>query len=105
MPLSSASTLAEINAAIADNCDYMIDNSVAECRLFRKACLLKRNLVTEEFQHGGATGDRYRVDLTYLDNHVRQAETWLAANDPGFLGAQAGGGAVLFQNPCGGFRD
>jgi hypothetical protein len=38
--LSSSSTLAQIEAAYADNCSYSEDNSVAKCRAFVTACRL-----------------------------------------------------------------
>ena len=38
--LTSASTLAQVQAAYADNASYVEDNSVAKCRAFITACTI-----------------------------------------------------------------
>ena len=47
--LTSASTLAQVKAAYADNASYVEDNSVAKCRAFITACtILLLNLPAEQ---------------------------------------------------------
>lgn len=78
LALSSASTLAEIQAAYDDNLDYDLSGDAAKCRQFIQACRMLIRRRPEETQNGTS---RIRDDYHKLQVELTKAETWLAAND------------------------
>ena len=80
MPLTSASTYAEILAAFKDNASYEQDNSRTKALAFITAC---RFLSLDPMSAG--RGPQSMSRESYLE-HMRQAQDWLAGN-PGTTGA------------------
>lgn len=78
MALTSSSTIDEIITEYVDASGYDIDGSVANCKLFIRACrilLLKRpDSVTID-------GVSTRFDAKRIEAQQRRAEAYLAAND------------------------
>ena len=75
--LSSASTLAQIEAAYDDNASYAEDNSVAKCRGFITACRLLLRRTPHEAGHGEG---RVRLTADLIAKELEQAKDWLATH-------------------------
>lgn len=88
--LSSNSSLAEINAAYEDHCDYDLEGSVEDCRVFIKACRILLRRMTEEDQRGDR---RIRDSYVKIRDELAKAESWLKANDS--TQQQYGNGSVI----------
>jgi hypothetical protein len=93
MPLSSSSTLAEVEAAYDDNASFEEDRDVTKCRAFMTAVriLLRRNPEEAGTRESNA---KFRMDL--LADELKRAQQWLAANDTGSAGAS--GPSVIHQD-------
>lgn len=80
--LSSASTLAEIEAAYDDNASYAEDNSAAKARAFVTACtmLLRRTLKRTARGGGSVAASEMEWDPAQLREAIKRADVWLAAN-------------------------
>lgn len=111
MPLSSASTRAEVLAAYADNASYDVDSDVAKCKAFIVACRL---ILSPQFQlkrvnHGGASrgsgGEEAEVDQNLILKQLAEAKAWLATADPTGGAADPGGGGVVHLEMSSTFRD
>jgi len=91
MPLTSSSTLSEIEAAYIDNSDWRDgDGDITKARAFAQACrvlLLKYNT---SVSGGGASFSR---DLGNLRAQLDEAVEWLGANDTD----TSGGGVSVFD--------
>jgi len=83
MPLSSASTDAQVWAAYDDNASYQEDASVTKCKAFITACviILRRNP-----RRIGTREEDTELNADGIRDELRAARDWLEANDP------AGGG-------------
>ncbi len=80
MPISSTSTLAEVEAAYDDNASYEEDSSIPKCRAFQTAIrILLRRLPTES----GTRETNARWDMALLSKELERAQCWQAANDDG----------------------
>lgn len=76
--LDGYSTLAEIEAAYADNISYEEDQSVAKARAFITACQL---LIGKRASALGAANSVQFGDQAQLQRQIDHARQWLAAND------------------------
>lgn len=104
MPLTSASTLAELKAAYDDNVGYDLDNSVSMAKEFIKACRMLLQRVPKRMRHGGQGGDEMEIDPAQVAKQLEAAEQWWQANDPNAALRSGGGGAVQLTTSEG-FRD
>ena len=78
--LSSTSTLAEINAAYADNASYLEDNSPAKARAFVTACrLLVLKLPKRTSKGGRGQGEEVELDPRLLAEQITEAKRFLTA--------------------------
>jgi hypothetical protein len=75
MTLSSASTLAQVQAAYDDNLDYDLEASIAKARAFIQAARMLLRRTAEEVQAGG--GERIRETYLKLEGRLKEAERWL----------------------------
>jgi hypothetical protein len=94
--LSSASTIAEIEAAYMDNAGYAEDRSAAKARAFVTACRL---LLLKRPTEAGSGTDRLVLSPDQISGQIRSAEDWLASNDTaanGPMGPRVTGAS--FQN-------
>ena len=95
--LSSASTLAEIEAAYADSASYAEDNSVAKARAFVTACRL---LLLKYPKRTGTPQAELETAIDLIAQEKAAAEKWLESHDTG-SGSTAGGPRVTrvsFEN-------
>lgn len=96
--LSSASTLAEIKAAYADNASYEEDASPAKARIFVTACrLLILNLPAMAVH----SGESVTLNPALIAAEMKQARTWLATSAE----ALADSGGAVRHCDFGSFRD
>jgi hypothetical protein len=89
MPLTSASTLAEIRAAYADNASYEEDSSPAKARGFITACRLLLLNLPKRAVHGGRGGEEIELDLTLISAEMIEAKKWLAVFGSALAAARA----------------
>jgi len=75
--LTSDSTDAEVYAAYEDNASYAEDSSTTKCRAFITAC---RFLVRRTAKQAGQAGFNVQLTPELIQDEMRKAETWLAAN-------------------------
>ncbi len=89
MSLTSASTLAQVQAQYEDNADYDLVGSAAKARDFIQAC---RFLLLRLPSSGssGATSTSLAENLTRISEAMKRAEQWLTAN----VAASSNGGGV-----------
>ncbi len=80
MALTSSSTLSEVQAQYEDNASYDLNASVAECKLFIQAARILIRRTIDESAHGST---RMRESVSRLENELKKAEAWLAANGGG----------------------
>lgn len=95
--LNSSSTLAEIEAAYADNASYAEDNSVAKARAFVTACRL---LVLKYPKSTGTPQAELTTAIDLVQAEKKAAEKWLESHDTG-SSSTAGGPRVTrvsFEN-------
>lgn len=71
--LTSSSTLAQIEAAYADNASYAEDDSLAKAKLFETACRLLIFKLPRSAGHGDA-----QVTLNDLRDELRDVQSWIA---------------------------
>jgi hypothetical protein len=76
--LTSASTIAEIEAAYMDNAGYAEDRSPAMARAFVTAC---RFLLLKRPTEAGSGTDRLVLSPEQIAGQIKSAEEWLAVND------------------------
>jgi len=96
--LSSASTIAEVQAAYDDNASYEEDASTAKCRAFVTACRFLLRRIPKRAVHGGrGGGEEIETDPTQIAAELAKAQRWLAAH----AGPSAGGAGAIY----GDFRD
>jgi len=87
--LTSASTLAQIKAAYADNASYQEDADVAKARAFVTACRLLLLKTPSKVMHGKAGGIEFSV--ASIQQQLDAANRWLACS----LAAADGGGITF----------
>ena len=95
--LNSASTLAQVEAAYADNASYAEDNSVAKARAFCGVPVLLGYFNTSS-RHAVTAQLQTAVDLVQAEK--KAAEEWVEAHDTGST-STAGGPRVTrvsFEN-------
>ena len=73
MALSSASSLATVEAQYDNNASYMTDNSTAQAKLFIEACRILKRRHPSTAQKGGNV-----VSLRDLQKELDKAEKWLS---------------------------
>jgi len=88
--LSSSSTLAEIQAAYADNASYAEDASPAKARVFVTACRLLLLYLPKRSVSGGRGGTEVELDPRLIQQEMQAANRWLASS----RAAVTGGGVV-----------
>lgn len=90
MTLSSASTLAEVEAAYDDNANYRDDSSVAKARLFAHACRL---LVRRYLSSVGNDGTSVSRNVDLIKEQLKEVDAWLDSNDT----ARTDGGSTVLD--------
>ena len=80
MALTSASTLAEVQAQYDDNVSYDLNGSVASCKLFIEAARLLLRRLVDETQAGG--GARIRQERAVIERELASAKNWWMSSDP-----------------------
>lgn len=91
MPLSSASTLAEVKASYMDNASYEEDGSVSKARAFITACRLLAMMLPTGVGQGSA---RVELDPKLIADQQKAAQSWLDANA---TAADGGAGVVALS--------
>lgn len=94
MPLDSSSTLAEVQAAYDDNCQYDLNASVDEAKAFIAACRILIRRSTEKARHGES---ELWEDVSRLQAALEKAEAWWAANDTAATTSVSGGSVRGFS--------
>ena len=77
--LTSASTLAEIKAAYADNASYLEDGSATKARAFITACTLLLLRLPKRVSKGGGQGEEIELDPQLLADQIGEAKRYLSA--------------------------
>jgi hypothetical protein len=85
--LNSTSTLAQIEAAYADNASYAEDNSVAKARAFVTACRL---LLLKYPNRTGTPQADLETSIDLIQKEKKAAEGWLQSHDTGSSSTSAG---------------
>ena len=93
--LSSASTLAQVQAAYDDNASYAEDNSVAKCKAFITACRFLLRRVPKRAAHGGRSGEEIEFDPDVIQKEKEAAELWLSGNDDDTDSGTGGAGSIV----------
>lgn len=97
-------TLAEALDAYDTNADYAEVGSASKCAAFITACrrLLSPGVSPKRNVHGGRGAEEIELDLTVIQEQLRDAQRWLQANPS----ASAGGAASAVTHvDFTGFRD
>ena len=77
MPLTSASTLAEVRAAYDDNADWDTDMDLTKCKAFVQACrILLRRLPGSTTENGKSV----TLSLYLIQEQLKDAVEYLRAN-------------------------
>lgn len=97
--LSSASTIAQVEAAYADNASYLEDGSVSKCKAFITACTLLLQARPSKATHGGAGAESIELNLDVLQKQLESARQWFVAN-----GGTSAGSGVQFVD-LGNYRE
>jgi len=100
MPLSSTSTLAQVQAAYDDNASYEEDGDAAKARAFITACrLLIRRLARSVEKSSGSIRQRVELELAQIREQQAAAQAWLAVHGGAKTpdGTTAGAGARYFS--------
>ena len=95
--LTSASTLAQVQASYDDNASYAEDNSVGKCRAFLTAC---RILLRRTPRAAAAGAEQMQLTPDLIQKEMAAAQEWLGGHDTG-SGSTAGGPRVTrvsFEN-------
>lgn len=79
MALTSASTLAEVQAQYDNNVSYDLNGSVSSCKLFIEAARLLLRRLSDEVQAGG--GARIRQERAVIERELASAKNWWMSND------------------------
>ena len=79
--LSSASTLAEIKAAYANNASYLEDNSPAKARAFITACRMLLMRLPKRISKGGSQGEEVELDPRLLAEQIGEAQRFLTEHN------------------------
>lgn len=79
MALTSASTLAEVQAQYDDNVAYDLNGSVSSCKSFIEAGRMLLRRLVDETQ--GANGARVRQERAVIAEQLAAAQRWWMAND------------------------
>lgn len=79
--LSSASTLAQIVAAYADNASYEEDASTSKAAAFITACRLLLLKIPKKVKQ--AAGTEMEIDPAVIRSELSQAQTWQRAQTAG----------------------
>lgn len=85
--LTSASTLAEVEAAYADNASYEEDESLTKCAAFITAA---RILLVKLPKRAAHNERDVEMDTERISGEIKQAQAWQRAN----AGVAAGGSGV-----------
>ena len=86
--LTSASTLAQVQAAYVDNASYAEDGSAAKAKAFLTAC---RVLLLKLPAEAGTREGTMRLNPELIQNEMAEARAWLAANGAAVADDAAGG--------------
>jgi hypothetical protein len=90
--LTSASTLAQVNAAYDDNASYEEDVSVAKAKAFITACrFLLRRVPKRAIQGGRGGGNEVEIDPAVVADAMKRAQQWLSTQP---VSAGGSGGAI-----------
>jgi hypothetical protein len=76
--ITSASTLAEVQAAYDDNASYAEDNSVTKARAYETAC---RVLLRRLPQQAGRNGTAFMLDKQSLREELATVRSWLSVRN------------------------
>ena len=79
--LDSSSTLADAEAAYADNLGYRREDSVAKALLFAEACRLLFHKKPKVASHGGRVGREVHLEPAEYLQEAKHAEAWAAARN------------------------
>lgn len=89
--LSSASTLAQVQAAYDDNASYAEDNSVAKCKAFITACRMLIRRTPVRAVHGGrGAGEELESSIELIRKELEAAKGWLAESGDSDEGGAGG---------------
>ncbi|MDB5296849.1 MAG: hypothetical protein JWO31_2832 [Phycisphaerales bacterium] len=80
MPLSSASTLAQVQAEYDDACGYFVDGDAALAKRFVVACMILLRKVPAET---GTREAHVRYDPARVQQGLDEARAWLRSNAAG----------------------
>ena len=78
--LNSASTLAEIKAAYADNASYSEDGSVAKAKSFITACRLWLMKIPRRVARGGPASEEVEMEPRLLIDQIQEAKRYVVCN-------------------------
>jgi len=87
MTLSSASTLAEVQAAYEDNASYDLNNSTTECRAFIQAARILIHRTLDQHSHGS---ESMSESVARLQNALDKAIGWLSTHDDDYVSRSSG---------------
>lgn len=79
VPLSSASTTAQVLAAYADNGSYEENDSLSEAKAFVSACriLLSPKHLVSRSASGGRSGTEVEYDVTVVEREKDRSQRWI----------------------------
>lgn len=78
--LSSASSLADVEAAYDDNASYEEDQSTSKALAFRTACRILFRMLPKRAVKGERGEEEIELDLGLIAKELERVESWLAAN-------------------------
>ena len=91
MPLTSSSTIAQVQAAIEDNCSFDTPpGSLSQARDYLQALRIKAARLPQSHAQGGVA---LTYDLKMLRDEIMRVEAWIGANDT----AQPRNNATVFH--------
>lgn len=94
MTLTSASTLAQCQAAYDDNASYEEEASPTKARAFITACRVLIRRIPRRATHGGRGGEEVEMAVEAYRQEINEAKRWLAVH-----GTSAAGVTVAsFEN-------
>jgi hypothetical protein len=93
--ITSASTLAEVQAAYDDNASYAEDNSVTKARAFETAAMV---LLRREPQQAGRNGTAFTLDKQSVREELARVRSWLSARNQANGSSGATSRHLSFEN-------
>lgn len=100
MTLSSASTLAQVQAAYDDNASYEEAGSVAMAREFVTACRILLRRTPQMTMHNGL--NQMQINVTVIRDEMQRAQRWIDSQ-PASGGGVSGNRAI--QHTLQNFRE